>query len=114
MRNKTNQVSSRWSFSCVTHCHGERDRMCRRRRTVRQWFANSLAYSSSFAQSHSCAFFGQPLRHAQQPWIWLAGVEYRDDANGENYQHRNCCRRNNAGQQSWALDSPLVSRLQSI
>ena len=56
---------------------------------------------SSFAHSHSCAFFSQPFRDAQQPWIWLAGAEHPDNANGKNYQHRNCCCRNHAGHNSW-------------
>ena len=47
--------------------------------------------SSSFAHSHACAFFSQPFRHPQQPWIWLTGAEHPDNANDKDYQHRDCC-----------------------
>ena len=52
--------------------------MCRRRRTVRQWISNSYAYAFPVAIAIAIALCGQPLRYAQQSWIWLAGVEYRE------------------------------------
>ena len=93
MRNKTNYAVHVGIFLALLILHGECNRLWRRRFTVRRWITRTFAFSFS----DSRAFFRQPFRHAQQPWIWLAGAEHPDNANGQNHQHRKCCCRNYAG-----------------